>query len=293
VQPIFARSCVACHTKKSDQPAGNLVLDADNELADGPNGYGKLPGTYVRLAFDEAGKFGHKPPTYDSWGYPNASRYIRKLQSRRSLLTWKIYGERLDGFTNDDHPSEPKPGDRKLVHHGKDTTERRHYYDIDFVGSQMPPPDAVKAGKVQPLSDEDRRTIVRWIDLGCPLDLDYDKNQPNRRGYGFAADDNRPVLTLTYPQPNNNARLDRILIGMDDYYSGLREETFKVTADFELAGHAGGENLARHFKTVAPGVWEWKLDSPLEKLETGLLKITIYDQQGNKSEIRRRFSVGN
>ena len=31
-----------------------------------------------------------------------------------------------------------------------------------------------KAGKVQPLTDEDRRTICRWIDLGCPIDLDYD-----------------------------------------------------------------------------------------------------------------------
>ena len=34
-----------------------------------------------------------------SWGYPNASRYIRKFQSRRSLLVWKIFGERLDGFS--------------------------------------------------------------------------------------------------------------------------------------------------------------------------------------------------
>ena len=45
----------------------------------------------------------------------------------------------------------------------------------------MPPPDAVKGTykgpggkliKVAPLSDEDRLTIVRWIDLGCPIDVD-------------------------------------------------------------------------------------------------------------------------
>ena len=60
---------------------------------------------------DERAKFGHKPVGYDSWGYPNASRYIRKFQSRRSLLIWKIFGERLDGFSNDDFPSETKPGD--------------------------------------------------------------------------------------------------------------------------------------------------------------------------------------
>ena len=44
----------------------------------------------------------------------------------------------------------------------------------------MPPPNAV-AGKyvgprgekiqVAPLSDEDRRTLVRWIDLGCPINF--------------------------------------------------------------------------------------------------------------------------
>ena len=50
---------------------------------------------------------------------------------------------------------------------------RRVNIDRDYSGSIMPPPEAVKKGKVQPLSDEDRRTIVRWIDLGCPIDLDF------------------------------------------------------------------------------------------------------------------------
>src|SRR5205814_2210313 len=30
VKPIFERSCVACHTKKAETPAGNLVLDDDD-----------------------------------------------------------------------------------------------------------------------------------------------------------------------------------------------------------------------------------------------------------------------
>ena len=50
----------------------------------------------------------------------------------------------------------------------------------------MPPPEAVagtyvgpdgKKIKVAPLTDEDRRTLVRWIDLGCPIDLDFDPTQ--------------------------------------------------------------------------------------------------------------------
>ena len=48
------------------------------------------------IALDERAKYGYKPVGWDSWGYPNASRYVRKFQSRRSLLYWKIYHERLD-----------------------------------------------------------------------------------------------------------------------------------------------------------------------------------------------------
>ncbi|HVE42596.1 MAG TPA: FecR domain-containing protein, partial [Planctomycetota bacterium] len=73
IQPILKRSCAACHTKASEKPAGNLVLDADDELIPVEN-LGKFPGTYVRLALDERAKFGFKPVGYDSWGYPNASR---------------------------------------------------------------------------------------------------------------------------------------------------------------------------------------------------------------------------
>jgi hypothetical protein len=293
VQPILARSCAACHSKGSDKPAGNLVLDDEEWLETKSHEVQKLPGTYLRLAFDEPARFGHKPVGYDSWGYPNASRYIRKFQSRRSLLTWKIYGQRLDGFTNDDHPSEPKPGERTLAQAGKEVPleKNRARWDLDFAGSQMPPAEAVKSGKVQPLSDEDRRTLVRWIDLGCPIDLAYDPERPGERGYGYMCDDNRPVLTLTYPQPRKNEKLERIVVGMFDYYSGLRDETFTVTADFDIAGHKAGENLAKHFQKKSPGVWEWKLDKPIESLETGVLVVNVYDIQGNKSEIRRRFSV--
>ena len=55
----------------------------------------------------------------------------------------------------------------------------------------MPPARAVEAGKVRPLIDEDRRTIVRWIDLGCPIDLDHDPEHPQRRGRGWMLDDQR------------------------------------------------------------------------------------------------------
>jgi hypothetical protein len=302
IKPILDRSCTACHSKNSAQPAGNLVLDADDELIPLEQ-KGKFPGTYYRLALDEAAKFGYKPIGYDSWGYPNASRYIRKMQSRRSLLVWKIFGERLDGFTNDDHPSEPEPGAGYYAQKGErvPTDKARSRYDLDYLGAKMPPPEAVAGTykdpeghtvKVPDLTAEDRLTLVRWIDLGCPIDLDRNAGTPDARGLGWFLDDNRPVLTVTSPHAGANASLDRILVGAHDYYSGLDAKAFTVTAGFEVNGVAAGENLASKFKPLSQGVWELKLDRPVKDLPGAALTVSVKDQQGNVSRIERTFSVG-
>jgi hypothetical protein len=294
VKPILARSCVACHSSSGGkEPAGNLNLDADGETINADH-HGTFPGTYFRLAMDEGAKFGHKPFGYDSYGYPNASRYIRKFQSRRSLLTWKIFGRRMDGFSNDDHPSPAKPGDREtLVQRGEkvDGERNRARWDLDFVGSQMPPEAAVKSGKVQPLSDEDRRTLVRWIDLGCPIDFDYNADAPVERGYGWMLDDNRPVLTVAHPQPGANEKLDRIVIGAHDYYTGLMAESFIVTADFPIDDTPAGENLAAKFTASEHGVWQLKLAKPIANLARGNLTVSITDGEGNVTKIVRTFAV--
>jgi hypothetical protein len=210
------------------------------------------------------------------------------------MLVWKIFGERLDGFSNDDHPSEAKPGEHtKLVQAGKEVDmKRKSGFDVDFVGSQMPPPDAVKAGKVQPLTDEDRRTLVRWIDLGCPIDLDYDPGRPTYTGFGWMLDDQRPTLTLAHPQPGKNAELSRILIGMHDYGSGLNADSLRVEADFAIDGVPAGENLAKKFEPLSQGVWEWRLSKPITDLKGGWLFVSVADKQGNATKIERRFAVG-
>jgi Hydrazine synthase alpha subunit middle domain len=293
VKPILARSCATCHTAKDGKtPKGNLNLDADDELVQAEN-LGKFPGTYYRLALDEGAKFGFKPVGWDSWGYPNASRYIRKFQSRRSMLVWKIYGERLDGFSNDDHPSEKPPGSGKLFHKGEevDVQKNKARADIDYLGKPMPPP-GWPGGAATPLTDDDRRTIVRWIDLGCPIDLDYDPKHPEKTGRGWMMDDQRPTLTLTYPLPGKNAELSRIVIGMHDYGSGLNMDSFRVTADFALDGVPAGDDLAAKFKSMAQGVWEWKLSKPLAASQTGKLIVSVADKQGNTTKIERTFTVG-
>ncbi|MDA1013939.1 MAG: hypothetical protein O3A00_05735 [Planctomycetota bacterium] len=303
IKPILLRSCAACHSHKSNEPAGQLVLDSEQpvRVTHGP----EVPETYYRLALDREAKYGFKPVIHNgSWRQTNASRYIRKFQSRRSLLVWKIHGRRSDGWTNDDFPTAEVPGDAstlKLRGEAIENTQRnRDLADLDYNGRQMPPPDAV-AGKyvgpngekikVEPLTDEDRRTLVRWIDLGCPIDLDYDAMRPEDRGYGWMVDDNRPVLTLTHPRRGTSGSLTRIVIGMYDYYTGLDEDSLTVTADFAVDGIAAGENLAKRFKSTSPGVWELTLTKPLERLGNGTLTVSVQDREGNLTRIERTISV--
>jgi hypothetical protein len=210
------------------------------------------------------------------------------MQSRRSLLIWKVFGRRLDGWNNEDFPHETVPGDPSSLHYKgnplPDTPQNREHAVVGYTGSVMPPPDAVKNGKVKPLSDEDRLTLVRWIDLGCPIDLD--------KGRGWLLDDQRPTLTLTYPRAGANESLSRILIGMYDYGSGLDTNSFAVTADFAIDGTAAGEDLAKKFRSVTQGVWELKLAKPITELPRGKLTVAVKDRQGSVTRIERTFSVG-
>src|SRR5262249_33950071 len=135
-------------------------------------------------------------------------------------------------------------------------------------------------------------TIVRWIDLGCPIDLDFDPAKPEERGFGWMQDDNRPTLTLTYPKPGANGPLTRIMVGMHDYDSGLDMASFQVVADFSMGGVAAGQNLASKFKAKTPGVWELTIDKPLTELPKGKLTVSVKDRQGNITRIDRTFSVG-
>jgi hypothetical protein len=310
VKPILDRSCVACHTRTSANPAGNLVLD-DDTLMQGPGSLGgvavgpphKVPGTFFRLALDATGKYGPKSPV-GNWSHPQASRYVRRFSARRSLLAWKIFGKRLDGWSNEDFAVEAVPGDPGSLHYkGKplaNASNNRRLVNLAYRGSIMPPLEAVvgtydgpggKKIKVAPLTDEDRRTIVRWIDLGCPIDFDYDPAAPQARGSGWMQDDNRPTLTLTQPQPGDNPRLTRILIGMYDYDSGLDPSSFRVIADFDLDGAAAGQDLAAKFRPKSPGVWEMKLERPIMRMAKGKIEASVTDRQGNRTRIVRSFSV--
>ncbi len=295
IRPIFERSCSACHTKTADKSPAELILDDDDELLQ--VGYsGKVPGTYFRLAADSSAKYGYKPVIHNGqWRQSNASRYIRKFQSRRSLLVWKITGRRLDGWTNDAFPTARVPGDPNTLElAGKsieNTQRNRDRSDLDYRGSIMPPESAIAEGKVKALTDEDRMTIVRWIDLGCPVDLDFDPSRADDRGFGWMCDDKRPTLTLAHPRAGRNKTFSRIVIGMHDYYTGLDLESLSVRADFEIDGVPTGGNLATRFKQTDPGVWEWKFTQAAPSRDKAKLTVSVQDKQGNVVRIERSFSI--
>jgi hypothetical protein len=270
IKPILERSCVACHSGKSDKPAGGLVLDDDTRRDN-------RPGTYSTLlrAKDR-----------------NSEPYVWPFRSRNSPLVWKLFGRRIDGF-----PEKMPPGTEKS-YHGYQT--RGGVAWEGFKGGAMPPPEAVtgtyedpdgKKIKVAPLTDEDRRAIFRWIDLGCPVDVDRDTKNPGKDGLGWMFDDQRPTLTLTYPQAGANEALTRILVGMHDYSSGVDLESFSVVADFAVDGVPAGENLAKRFKALADSRWELTLAQPIKELQGGKLTVAVKDRQGNVSRIERSFSV--
>ena len=92
-----------------------------------------------------------------TWRQTNASRYVRMFQSRRSLLIWKIFGRRLDGWQNSDHPTETVPGNPATLPSGADANTA----DLDYTGTEMPP-----AGSGVPaLTEDEKMNFARWVDL--------------------------------------------------------------------------------------------------------------------------------
>ena len=157
VKPILDRSCAVCHTEKHGKAPAGLVLDDDAFVRFGNEP--EVPGTYYRLAEDSEARYGLKPVIPNGqWRQTNASRYVRKFQSRRSLLIWKVFGRRCDGWTNEDFPTETTPGDPATLHlNGEpipNTPQNRDRADLDFTGSAMPPPDAVDGTYVGPDGDK-------------------------------------------------------------------------------------------------------------------------------------------
>lgn len=293
IKPILDRSCVACHTTEATSPGRSLMSEHHLALDD----YTPIDRDW-RVPWAENVKLPARkglPHTY-----ARLAQYSWAFQARRSPLIWKIYGRRLDGFANEDIASPEldyhDPQDvLDWCHHGK-MRER----DVDFRGTPMPQPDALVGQfetqdgtriHVPALTAEEKLTLVRWVDLGCPIDLpdDDDAPAPNAAERGWLLDEGRPTLTLTLPAPGRP--LSRILVGMHDYFTGLDPESFSVTADFPIDGVPAGEDLARRFRALPGHRWEWILADPVQSLAEGTITVEVGDRAGNLSRVVRRINV--
>jgi hypothetical protein len=254
------------------------VLD-DLALHDG------LPGDYKRLADDTDADWGHPPVINNgTWRQTNASRYVRAFQSRRSLLTWKIFGQRLDGWSNADHPTETVPGNPATLPPGTNLSA----VDLDYTGTIMPPPGS----GVPALTENQKMTIARWIDLGCPINVGQQYGQGD---VGWFLDDQKPTVELSAPRAGYlPAPIPAIRFGLVDGYSGIDFATLDVRADFPVAGRPANAQLADLAVPVGPAsdrIWEIPIGGPLPELWKRDLRISVRDVEGNITRVVRTFST--
>lgn len=280
IRPLLQRSCVQCHN--GTQNAGNLDLSVTGNVPACEGNAPPLPGDYRRLAADDCATFGHKPVIPNKvWRQTNASRYVRMFQSRRSLLVWKIFGARLDGWTNADHPTESVPGNAATMPAGAHTNNA----DLDYTGEIMPPPGS----GVPPLSRDERILIARWIDLGAPISLAELRNRP---GEGWFIDTLRPTLTLATPRPGlNSAPVTAIAFGAADANSGLDDASLSLRASFPVAGRAPGSELIDLAQALGDGRYLLSLAAPLPALDDARLELEVRDRQGNVHRLKRTFDT--
>jgi hypothetical protein len=282
IKPILQRSCVGCHSLANSTPPANLVLD-DTTLS------GWMENTYTRLANDPYATYGIPSVNHHQWFGTNASRYIRKFQSRRSLLIWKIFGHRLDGWTNADFPTEGVPGDPTTLPIDPQTGKpvAPNTTDLDFTGTIMPPLDS----GYPPLSADEKMLFARWVDLGAPISQ-YPEGTPKQPGWFL--DDLRPTLTVTTPYAGlNDAGLNEIRLGAFDYYSGLDRSSLSVQADFAINGRPAGSELASLFRETGANtyIWAMPVSPPISQLTAGTLSVKVKDRAGNWTTVERTFQV--
>ena len=284
VQPILENNCVGCHTADPQPPYTfadvlELDLDSDDEMIWVP--WRDWPATYYRLVKDSDALYGPQPMNpYGKWFSPQATRYLRPFQSRQSLLSWKVWGERQDGRNNSDRPTETIPGDPNSFPAG----ENPAYADIDYIGDIMPPPGHGT------LTFAEKMMISRWIDMGAPIhfaqnDLDHPR--------GYFADDLRPVL---WAGPTNAEAClgprSQVSLGAYDLESGLDSSSLWLSFDVAIGGIPADTNLAAGLQVANGAITTIDLPQATDLAgSNATMTARITDGAGHTTEITRAFGI--
>ncbi len=265
VRPILTAKCAGCHTDDTSHGMLNLHADGTPVSCGGET----WPGTYYRLAVDGNGNtspgcaFGLGTPsgTPPYFIGPQQTRYIRGFQSRESLLVWKVFGLRLDGRTN-----AARTG------------------DLDFTS------DATHGDR---LSFDEKATLVRWVDLGAPIDLcSWPGHSCGTPTWGWFEDDLRPTLWVS--PTVEQARLgpvSSVTVSAYDLESGLKGGSLWVSFSVPVGGQAAGTNFAAGIGLANGATGSVPLPASIDLASSGATMIAgIRDNTGHVTRIVRTFS---
>lgn len=233
VLPIINTNCVSCHT--ADGAGSSMILDGTNNTIDAYNVLTKDPeGTYEM---------------------PQISKYIRIPQARQSLLTWVVWGERLDGRNNSERDN-----------------------DVDYPENHP----------ALALTDLEKRTIARWIDLGAPIDFPA-LNMAGQDGFRYTDDYQLPVINIHSPAIGANTETTAI-IGFADAMSGINWESI-VLSVYPVDNAANSISIDEFTKSEKSVVTFNLPTLPTDK--NYVLKAEIADLAGNKNIQTVNFRLEN
>lgn len=243
VYPILQNDCLACHTTAS----GTLP----NFEGDSTTVYDNLTNSLV----PEVPLHARYAPTKAEWGLPNMSRFVKSMQARQSLLTWVVYGERLDGrldSTRDD--------------------------DLDY-------PTAHPALN---LADTKKRTIARWIDLGGAMDY------PNDLDTAYTKDLTLPVVDRVYLNPKPAQYAGFLSVGMHDADSGLNLATLVVNYSLASNPEAISiVNIDKPAQLDTNDVVHINVAAlPITDGVDYIIRVSVEDNVGNKNIYHEKLTKG-
>jgi hypothetical protein len=156
--------------------------------------------------------------------------------------------------------------------------------DLDYTGTVMPP---VGSG-VPALTIDEKMTIARWIDLGCPIN----NGDGGATEYGWFLDEIRPTLEVSVPREGRSMdNLTELVIGVADANSGIEPGSLSVVANFALAGRSAGAELADLATPIGDGIYRISLGAPAAVPDDGEIHFEVRDRQGNTTWVTRQRSA--
>jgi hypothetical protein len=236
IAPLIETHCVSCH--HDDQTDTTLLFTGTSVDVKGTDALTPY------LTLKATGK-----PSGGAYTVPQKSHYIRTNQARQSLLTWVVWGERLDGRSND-----------------SDST------DIDYST------EIHDAHKDLTLSDDEKRQVARWIDLGSPI------NFPQTDGMGYTDDNQLPIINISMSDDRQ-----RLSVGLLDAHSAIDWSSVKVSIYPVDIGDASPLCIKPKYSDQINGINIYNIS--LANYVGQIIEVQVLDEWGNKNVATKKITL--